>query len=131
MAGKRLIRKRHWYTIFHEFFLSAEGGDRSFDKSGLSFDESGFFFPSIYLFLKPLSSKLRSLPAKRIRVQFKACVLMTLSHRSFFQPISARLFPTNSRSITALSILMILLDKCQTSCFEDMNILIKARLLNF
>ena len=31
----------------------------------------------------------------------------------------------NSRSFPALSILMILLDKCQTKTFKDMNILIK------
>ena len=78
---------------------------------------------SIYLLLKPLSSKLPPLPSADEK---NLCTNDALS-LIFFQPITARLFPTNNRSFSCASILTIFLDNCQTtSCFEDMNILIKA-----
>ena len=39
----------------------------------------------------------RPLPTKRIRIQLKDCTLKTLSHWSFFQPITSRLFPIKIR----------------------------------
>ena len=86
---------------------------------------------SIYLLLKPLSSKLLTLPSsdkKQFVNSLKIERKCTLSYYSCFsQLIAARLVPIFGSFFPTLSILTILLDKCQTKiCFEDMNILIKA-----
>ena len=51
---------------------------------------------------------------------------MTLSHQSFSSQSRLGFFLQMSAHFSALSILTILLDKCPTKSFEDMNILIKA-----
>ena len=86
-------------------------------------------FPSICSWT-PFHQNL--LPTKRIRVQFKDCALMTLSHWSFSSQSRLGFFLLLAAPFLALSILTILLYKCQTkSCFEDMNILITAILKFF
>ena len=51
---------------------------------------------------------------------------MTLSHWSFFSQSRLGFFLKISASFPALSILTILLDKCQTKSLEDMNVFIMA-----
>ena len=51
---------------------------------------------------------------------------MTLSHWSFSSQSRLGFFLEIAAHFPALSILTILLDKCQTKSFEDANILIKA-----
>ena len=61
---------------------------------------------------------------KRIQVQLKDCTLMALSHWSFSSQSQLSFFLY--AHFPALSVLTILLDKCQMKNFEDVNILIKA-----
>ena len=56
---------------------------------------------------------------------------MTLSHRSFSSQSRLGFLLQIAAHFPALSILTILLDKCQTKSFEDMNILIKAMFLKY
>ena len=55
---------------------------------------------------------------------------MTLSHWSFFSQLRLGFFLKIAAHFPALSILTILLKKCQTKSFEDMKILINAHVQN-
>ena len=72
---------------------------------------------SIYLLLKPLSSKVRTPPSankKNIRVQLKDSALMPLSHWSFSSQSRLGFFLQIAASFHALFILTILIDERQT-----------------
>ena len=51
---------------------------------------------------------------------------MTISHWSFFRQSRQGFFLSTATPFPTFFILAILLDKCQTKSFEDMNVLIKA-----
>ena len=76
---------------------------------------------SIYLLLKPLSSKLptpTSADKKNSCTAKRLCTNDALS-LVFFQPNTARLFFINNPTFRALSILTVLVGKCQTKSFKD------------